>query len=184
MPKPSKFDDLVNSVTRDVVAHPRDLTRQYAERLSISRVAANRYIRKLESEGWIARSGPSTHPVFSPGYRRRVTQLYSVEGLEEHVAWERDFKPYFQLSSNVLSIANHGFTEMLNNAIDHSGGESVFVWMNQTANATPFELILRSQQIDSLSLRTCTACTAYTMDVILWTLRQIIIDHALDVRNV
>jgi anti-sigma regulatory factor (Ser/Thr protein kinase)/uncharacterized protein (DUF1330 family) len=132
MPKKSKFDDLVSTVTRDVVAHPRDLTRQYAERLSISRVAANRYIQRLEIEGWIARSGPSTHPVFSPGYRRRITKLYSLKGLEEHVAWEQDFKPYFSLSSNVLGIAHHGFTEMLNNAIDHSGGESVFVWMNQT----------------------------------------------------
>ena len=132
MPKPSKFEELVNTVTKDVVAHPRDLTRQYAERFGISRVAANRYIRKLETEGWIARSGPSTHPVFSPGYRRMVTGLYSIKGLEEHIAWEQDFKPFFLLSPTVLSIANHGFTEMLNNAIDHSGGKSVFVWMNQT----------------------------------------------------
>ncbi len=132
MPKPSKYDELVRTVTLDVTAHPRDLTRHYAERYAISRVAANRYIHKLETEGWIARSGPSTHPVFSPGYRRRVAHLYPLGGLEEHVVWEKDFKPFFALSSTVLGIANHGFTEMVNNAIDHSGGKSVFVWMNQT----------------------------------------------------
>lgn len=132
MPKPSKYNELVQTVTVDVAAHPRDLTRHYAERYGVSRVAANKYIQKLETEGWIARSGPSTHPVFSPGYRRRVSHLYRLEGLEEHVLWEKDFKPYFALSSTVLSIANHGFTEMVNNAIDHSGGTSVFVWMNQT----------------------------------------------------
>jgi DNA-binding Lrp family transcriptional regulator len=133
--KPSRFDDLVRSVTRDVVEHPRDLTRQYVDRLGISRVAANRYVQRLEREGWIARSGPSTHPVFSPGYKRRVAHLYELAGLEEDVAWEKDFRPYLALAPNVLSIASYGFTEMVNNAIDHSGGKEVFVWATQDERA-------------------------------------------------
>lgn len=135
MPKPSRFEELVRTVTRDVTEHPRDLTRHYAERLGVSRVAANKYIRRLESEGWIARSGPSTHPVFSPGYKRRVARLYPLSGLEEHVAWAKDFKPYLTLAPNVQSIASHGFTEMVNNAIDHSAGKSVFVWASQDESA-------------------------------------------------
>ncbi len=111
--------------------HPRDLTRCYAERLGISRVAANKYIQRLETAGWIARSGPSTHPVFSPGYKRRIARLYSLAGLEEHIIWFQDFKPYFNLTPNVLNIVEHGFTEMVNNAVDHSAGKSVFVWVNQ-----------------------------------------------------
>lgn len=135
MAKPSRFDDLVRTVTRDVVEHPRDLTRHYAERFKISRVAANKYIQRLETEGWIARSGPSTHPVFSPGYKRRIARLYPLTGLEEHIAWENDFKPYLSMPSNVQSIASHGFTEMLNNAIDHSAGKSVFVFATQDESA-------------------------------------------------
>lgn len=131
MAKPSRFDDLLRTITRDVVEHPRDLTRHYAERFKISRVAANKYIQRLETEGWIARSGPSTHPVFSPGYKRRVARLYQLTGLEEHIAWENDFKPYLNMLSNVQSIASHGFTEMVNNAIDHSSGNSVFVYATQ-----------------------------------------------------
>jgi len=135
MAKSSRFDELVRTVTRDVVEHPRDLTRHYAERFKISRVAANKYIQRLETEGWIARSGPSTHPVFSPGYKRRIARLYPLTGLEEHIAWENDFKPYLSMSSNVQSIANHGFTEMVNNAIDHSSGKSVFVFTSQDETA-------------------------------------------------
>lgn len=131
MAKPSRFEELVGTVTRDVIEHPRDLTRHYADRLGISRVAANKYIRRLETEGWIARSGPSTHPVFSPGYQRRISHLYPLRDLEEHVAWERDFKPFLNLSGNVQNIARHGFTEMINNAVDHSGGKSVFAWASQ-----------------------------------------------------
>ena len=131
MAKPSRFEELVRSVTRDVAEHPRDLTRHFADRLGVSRVAANKYIQRLEREGWIARSGPSTHPVFSAGYKRRVARLYPLSGIEEHVVWERDFKPYFSLAPNIQSIASHGFTEMVNNAIDHSAGKSVFVWTSQ-----------------------------------------------------
>ena len=134
MAKPSRLNELTRTVTKDVVDHPRDLTRHYAVRLGISRVAANKYIQRLETDGWIARSGPSTHPVFSPGYKRRVARLFPLEGLEEHVIWERDFRPYFNLTHSVQNIASHGFTEIVNNAIDHSGGKSVFVWMYQDEN--------------------------------------------------
>lgn len=131
MAKPSRYQELLHNVTRDVVEHPRDLTRHYSSQLGISRVAANRYIQRLETDGWIARSGPSTHPVFSLGYKRRLSRLYEIAGLEEHIAWERDFRPFFDLSPNVLGIVSFGFTEMLNNAIDHSGGREAFVYMTQ-----------------------------------------------------
>lgn len=135
MAKPSRFRELVRTVTTDVVEHPRDLTRCYAQRLGITRAAANKYIQQLETDGWIARSGPSTHPVFSPGYKRRLVHGYSLDGLEEHVIWEREFRPHLNLSPNVLAIASHGFTEMVNNAIDHSSGKFVFVWANQDENS-------------------------------------------------
>ena len=132
MAKPSKLPDLIDTVTEDVVNHPQDLTRHYAQRLGISRVAANNYIQQLEVGGWIARSGPSTRPVFSLGYRRELTKLYKLQELEEDTVWSKDFKPYFKLAPNLLNIVNHGFTEMLNNAIDHSAGDEVFIWARQS----------------------------------------------------
>lgn len=132
MAKPSRFNHLTKNVTRDVLAHPKDLTKFYSETEEITRAAAARYVLQLEREGWIARSGPATRPIFSPGYRRRVSQLYELKHLEEDVIWTRDFRPYFNLKANVANIAAHGFTEMVNNAIDHSSGSSVFVAASQT----------------------------------------------------
>jgi len=131
MAKISRYDQLVRTITKDVIDHPRDLTRHLIERLGISRVATNKHIQRLETEGWIARSGPSTHPVFSLGYKRRVSKLYKIEGLEEDRVWAKDFAPYFDLQPNVRNIVIFGFTEMLNNAIDHSAGKEVFVWVDQ-----------------------------------------------------
>ena len=135
MAKPSRFSDIVRTVAKDLVAHPRDLTRHYAERFKISRVSANKYIKRLETEGWIARSGPSTHPVFSLGYKRRIIHEYPLKGLEEDIVWENDFKPYLSMPANIQKIANHGFTEILNNAIDHSAGTLVFAFASQDENS-------------------------------------------------
>src|SRR5262249_56459557 len=45
---------------------------------------------------------------------------------EEHVVWQRDIEPHLMWApDNVRRICAHGFTEMLNNAIDHSEGTSV-----------------------------------------------------------
>ena len=125
------FDDLVRQVTIDVTEHPRDLSRLYCDRYQISRVTANRYIQRLEREGWISRSGPSTHPVYAPGFMRRVSALLPLPGLEEDSPWEQTFSRYLSVPPNVRNIVHHGFTEMLNNAIDHSQGREVFIFMTQ-----------------------------------------------------
>lgn len=132
MAKPSRFNNLTRNATRDVLEHPKDLTKFYSEKEKITRAAAARYVLQLEREGWIARSGPATRPIFSPGYLRRVSQLYELNNLEEDVIWTRDFRPYFNLKPNLTNIAAHGFTEMVNNSIDHSSGTSVFISASQT----------------------------------------------------
>ena len=132
MAKPSRFINLTRNITRDVLEHPKDLTKFFSEKEKITRAAAARYVLQLEREGWIARSGPATRPIFSPGYLRRVSQMYELDNLEEDVIWTQDFRPYFNLSSNVTNIAAHGFTEMVNNSIDHSAGTSVFITASQT----------------------------------------------------
>jgi anti-sigma regulatory factor (Ser/Thr protein kinase) len=134
MAKDNNYSKIISTVTRDTVEHPSDLTRVYRERFGVSRVTANKYIQRLESEGWLARSGPSTRPVFSPGYRRRVSHLYNIVGLDEQTPWDKDFEPYFSFKPNIRSIVQHGFTEMLNNAIDHSEGKRVFCFLALTNN--------------------------------------------------
>jgi len=130
-PRNIDFKELLTSVTVDVTAHPRDLSKVYQDRFKISRVTAARYIQRLEREGWISRSGPSTHPVYAPGYMRRVQAIFALAGLEEETPWQKQFAPYVFAPPNVKNIVHHGFTEMLNNAIDHSEGTRAFVYLEQ-----------------------------------------------------
>jgi hypothetical protein len=149
MAKPSKLRDLTRTVTRDVIQHPGDLTRHYADRYGISRAAAAKYILQLEKQGWIARSGPLRRPIFSPGYNRKVSGQYALTQLQEDLVWDNDFRPFFNFSPNVLSIVGHGFTEMLNNAIDHSEGTEALVLARQYENY--FSLIISDNGIGIFS---------------------------------
>ena len=108
-----------------VAEHPRDLVRVVAEKSGLSRVAVATRVRDLITEGFLQKKG-TTRPVYSPGRRRRAGLRYLIDGLQEDRVWTRDVQPVLDgLPRNVLDICHHGVTEMVNNAIDHSEGETV-----------------------------------------------------------
>lgn len=119
-------------VTEASHRHPQALSAALVERFKVSRAAAATALRKLADEGWIVRHG-STRPSYTPGRKRRISQVYALPGVDEQHCWEADFQPYFNLPPNVENMCHHGFTEMLNNANDHSSGTSVYVgvWQDE-----------------------------------------------------
>lgn len=58
-----------------------------------------------------------------------ICKTYKREDVEEGLLWERDFAPFFELPPNIRNIAHHGFTEIANNAHDHSDGKNVSIIM-------------------------------------------------------
>jgi len=56
---------------------------------------------------------------------------FRLQNLEEHVVLEQFLLPKLgELPSNVQGIVDYVFTEMLNNAIDHSEGKEVTVFLD------------------------------------------------------
>lgn len=120
-------------ITAAATLHGEALPEHLMQRLGIGRRAALTLLRKLEAARWLVRSGTARRPKFIPGALRQVVQTYPLAGLEEDLPWSRDFAPYLALAPNVARMAQHAFSELLNNAIDHSGGTAVTVSMRQTA---------------------------------------------------
>jgi len=120
-------------VTRAVVAHPHDLAQAFVQQFDVSRATAAKWLRKLVAEDWVRKDG-TTRPTWSLGPRRLLISHYPLPGLDESLCWINDFAPYLNLSPNLANIAHYGFTEMLNNTNDHSGGSKVRVGVMQTAN--------------------------------------------------
>ncbi|HQT98806.1 MAG TPA: STAS-like domain-containing protein, partial [Thermodesulfobacteriota bacterium] len=65
------------------------------------------------------------------------TVAVPLPGLEEDRFWRQEIGPLLTgLRENVFKIWQYGFTEMVNNAIDHSGGAHLTVTMETTAATT------------------------------------------------
>jgi anti-sigma regulatory factor (Ser/Thr protein kinase) len=126
------LSDITPWITEAVLAHPQDLPQHLAQRLQISRTSARNQLNKLVEAQWLQRDGVSRKAVYRPGALRQVVRRYALAGLQEDLPWAQDFANRFELKSNVARMAQHVFTELLNNAIDHGGGTSVTVSMRQT----------------------------------------------------
>jgi anti-sigma regulatory factor (Ser/Thr protein kinase) len=123
---------LTQWITAAALQHGSELPAALMARLSISRRRANGLLRKLEAMQWLQISGTTRRLRYSPGALRQVVQRYALTGLQEDQPWRQDFAPFFALPPSVQRMVQHAFTELLNNAIDHSGGTQVTVSMRQT----------------------------------------------------
>ena len=119
-------------ITAAAVAHGDALPAHLMQRLGISRRRAGALIGKLVQAQCLTSLGTPRKPLHRPGPLRQVVQRYPLAGLQEDLPWRRDFHPFFDLPPELRRMAQHAFTELLNNAVDHSGGSSVTVSMRQT----------------------------------------------------
>ena len=123
---------LTQWITEAAVRHGDELPAHLMERLSISRRRAVLLLRKLVAMQCLQSLGTPRKPQYRPGALRQVVRRYPLAGLQEDLPWRLDFAPFFELPASVARMAQHAFTELLNNAIDHSGGSQVTVSMRQT----------------------------------------------------
>ena len=131
MPR-TDFPVITRWITAAALQHPTDLAAHLMQRLSIGRSAATRTLRRLVAAQWLVREGTPRRPIHRPGLLRQAVHTYALPSLDEALPWARDFAPLFRLSPTVARNAQHAFTELLNNAIDHSGGARVTVSVRQT----------------------------------------------------
>lgn len=125
-----QINQLKSIITERAISNPKSLCKELAEEFEVSRSTMGKWLRLLIEEGWLQREG-KTRPVYRPHKHRDVSRSYVLLGLDEQTPWERDFAPHFDLPANLTRIAHHAFTELVNNAVDHSGGTKVTLSMRQ-----------------------------------------------------
>ncbi len=112
-----------------------------AREFGISRQALSRHMQRLVAEGLVDAAGRTR----SRRYSLRVLRERSVEsaliGLQEDRFWRYSVLPELDgLPQNALDIWSYGFTEMVNNAVDHSSGGKIMVLLKRTAVTTEISL--------------------------------------------
>ncbi|MBA2077109.1 DUF4325 domain-containing protein [Rhodanobacter sp. PCA2] len=129
MARPSRSAEIDDALLQAVATHPRDLVGMVAAQLGLSGARVSMQVRELVAEGYLRKEG-TTRPTYAIGANRRFRQSYPRAGLAEDVLWSAQLAPLLRdVSRNVVDIAHHGVTEMVNNAIDHSEATHVFVHM-------------------------------------------------------
>ena len=126
------LSELTAWITEAALHHPDSLRQALSERLGVGSAVARALLRELVAAQWLKAEVSPRRVRFSPGLLRQVVRRYPIAGLHEDRPWSRDFLPCLTLPDAVARMAQHAFTELLNNAIEHSGGGSVTVSMRQT----------------------------------------------------
>ena len=115
------------------------VTRDLVKRFSVSRQYASGLLSELVSENVLVKIGSTRKSFYIlPQYAQKHKELFPASyrkafknvALEEHKVLaqiEKEYSPLNDLSENVMSIFTYAFSEMFNNAIEHSKSTGITV---------------------------------------------------------
>jgi anti-sigma regulatory factor (Ser/Thr protein kinase) len=127
-------------IIEKVEAHSTNIATVTSAEFGLSRQAVNKHLRNLVNEGALVEAGSTRNKTFKLCANKVWDKWYLPTGLEEDLVWNDDINPQLQLPENATRIWNYCFTEILNNAIDHSEAQSISIEINK--NATLTEIII------------------------------------------
>jgi len=118
-----------------------------------SRAYVNRFFRQLREEGVLTLIGKANRARYIPASEKIIARerdsiksarrILKNTGLEEDRIFlniRKNTGIMKNLADNVYGILEYGFTEMLNNAIEHSGSEKIMVEMERKRYNVIFEV--------------------------------------------
>jgi DNA-binding transcriptional ArsR family regulator len=108
--------------------------RRLVAEFGLSRQAANGHLQALLRSKQVEAEGSTRARVYRLAAIKESVRNYPREALREDVVWQELFAPAVaNLPENVRDIWRYGITEMVNNAIDHSGTVQVHVGVRRNA---------------------------------------------------
>jgi anti-sigma regulatory factor (Ser/Thr protein kinase) len=129
-------------ILENVEKHPADICKKAAEHFTITRQAVNKHLQRLTAEHALSESGNTRSRSYRLSALSEWKNNYLITPeLAEDVVWTKDVLPVIgEQPENVLDIWRYCFTEMFNNAIDHSGGSAIHVHILRTAVDTEMSI--------------------------------------------
>jgi anti-sigma regulatory factor (Ser/Thr protein kinase) len=124
-------------ILEHVERHPNDIAAFTAQHFNISRQAVNKHLKNLVDQAAMVSTGNGRNKSYAilPSATWQKSYLIA-DALAEDIVWSSDIAPLLKdLPGNVREIWAYGFTEMFNNALEHSAGTGILVsLMRQSIN--------------------------------------------------
>lgn len=132
-----------NFILAKVKEHPSDIVKIATDKFECSRQAIHKHIQNLIEEGAITVTGTTRNKRYSLASLVECDLKFEISSqLAEDVIWDREVAPRLgAMADNAKSIWNYGFTEIFNNAIDHSGGTYINVHIAKTVAETEIAIL-------------------------------------------
>jgi len=122
-----KRDEIKQFILLNMRDHPSDIVRFSQAKFNLSRPAILRYVHDLKDEKLIDIQGSTKNIKYLLKPLHAITHEYQLQNpLAEDKIWRDDVASLFTgIKDDVVNICHYGFTEIFNNAIDHSEGKTV-----------------------------------------------------------
>jgi anti-sigma regulatory factor (Ser/Thr protein kinase) len=134
----ARGEDVRRFVLEHVEKHPNDISSVTAAHFNITRQAVNKHLQRLTAEKALVERGKTRSKSYKLCPLLEWSGRYEISGeLAEDRVWTRDIAPTLgPMPDNVAQLWHYGFTEMFNNAIEHSEGHVIFARIRKTAVTT------------------------------------------------
>jgi DNA-binding transcriptional ArsR family regulator/anti-sigma regulatory factor (Ser/Thr protein kinase) len=128
-------DEIRRLILAKLEAHPEDIAKVAAEHFGITRQAVHRHLNSLLKDGLIEATGRTRRKRYTLKCEIAKELLSLKENRDEDRVWRKLVEPHLTgLRENVLRICQYGFTQIFNNAIEHSEGSQALVIIGRSAS--------------------------------------------------
>jgi len=131
-------EEIRQFILDNVEHHTKDVAKLAAHNFGITRQAVNKHIQRLVEQKALLVHGSTRNRHYLLHPLVQWDHIYSLDRtIAEDIVWRNDIVELLgQLPNNAIDIWHYGFTEILNNAIDHSSGDHVNISLTKTATTT------------------------------------------------
>lgn len=137
----AKGEKIRSFILQNVDRYPRNIAQIAATTLGVSQRSVNKHLNDLIEDGLLLIEGNGKGKFYELKTVDWNKTFKLTSELAEDVVWNNEVISLLQkVSDNAMDIWNHGFTEMFNNAIDHSEGKTITVYASLSAATTEISL--------------------------------------------
>lgn len=128
---------------KQVAKHPKDLVSRTMNAFGVTRTTVRRHLNYLIQDGVIIKSGTTRQAQY---WLANTLDLQLQFKLSDAIDEFDVYKTYFQgpisecHKPNITHIVEYGLTEMINNVIDHSQGECLYIESSLVNHVLSFEI--------------------------------------------
>lgn len=128
--------DIIDFIIENVEANPKDISKLVSKQFGVSRQSVHRFLSRLVSEKILKAEGNTRDRTYElqPAYKKQFDFTLSPD-LQEDKFWRLNILPLLNdVPKNVIDICQYGLTEIMNNVVEHSEGNSGYVLFTMYPN--------------------------------------------------